>query len=215
MFGALIVVLLLAVLGGNLFSPSHWHKDFKVQLGLDLSSGTEVAMLAKTPNGSVPSAQEMNETISIITSRVNGSGNSGATVQTQGSNIVNVSVPGATTSQVVQLVSTTALLRFRQVLLTASGATTTSGAAPSASASPGPSASSSASASPSSSPKASSSPTPKASGTTKTSAKIVPAASPSASASAGTSPKATSSASAHASATPSASASPSASAAAP
>ena len=35
---ALIVIMLLGVLGGNLFSPGQWHKDFKVGLGLDLSS---------------------------------------------------------------------------------------------------------------------------------------------------------------------------------
>jgi preprotein translocase subunit SecD len=62
--GALIVIMLLGVLGGNLFSPGHWHKDFKVGLGLDLSSGTQVTMKATTPTGGIPSSAEMNEAIS-------------------------------------------------------------------------------------------------------------------------------------------------------
>ncbi len=210
--------MLLGVLGGDLLSPSHWHKDFRIQLGLDLSSGTEVTMIAQTPNGKTPSSQEMSEAVSIITSRVNGTGNSGATVQTQGSNIINVSVPGKPASQVVTLVSTTALLRFRQVLREAPGTTTTpatnptpsASTSPSPSASPRPSSSSTAKASPSPSASAAAVGTGQSS-SAATSAKIVPdasaSASPGASASAGASAHASSSPSAHASASPSPSAS--------
>jgi len=170
---ALILIMLLGIVGGNLFSPSQWHKDFRIGLGLDLSSGTQVTMLATTPTGGTPSSAELNEAISIITSRVNGTGNSGATVQTQGNDIITVSVPGKTTQQTVNLVSTTALLRFRQVLLYqayqgASPSTTapSTSATPSSSASPSASASSSARATPSTS----------ATSTASTSAKIIPAA---------------------------------------
>jgi len=195
--GALIVIMLLGILGGNLFSPSQWHKDFKVGLGLDLSSGTQVTMRATTPTGGIPSTAEMNEAISIILARVNGTGNSGAQVQTEGNQDLNVSVPGKTTEQTEALVSTTALLNFRQTLLFQpyTGATTPS-------ATPTPSASPSAKASPSASATPTPTPTPSTSSTAKTSAKIVPDAKASA----------TPSASASAKATPSASASPSPSA---
>jgi preprotein translocase subunit SecD len=195
--------MLLGVLGGNLFSPSNWHKDFKVGLGLDLSSGTVVIMKATTPNGGIPAAGEMDAAKSIILSRVNGTGNSGATVQTQGNDILTVSVPGKTTQQTVQLVSSTALLRFRPVLL--EQAYTGTSTSPSASASPSGSASPSASASHSAS--TSASPTASATSTAKTSAKIVPAATAGASAS----PTASASATAHSSASPSPSASSSSS----
>jgi preprotein translocase subunit SecD len=186
--GALIVIMLLGILGGNLLSPSQWHKDFKVGLGLDLSSGTQVTMKATTPTGGIPSSTEMNEAISIILARVNGTGNSGAQVQTEGNQDLNVSVPGKTTEQTEALVSTTALLNFRQTLLFEpyTGATT-----PSASPSPSPSASPSASAK--ASPSASASPTPSTSSTAKTSAKIVPDAKASASASAKATPSASAS----------------------
>ena len=34
---AVIVLLFLAIVGGNIGSPGHWSKDFKVKLGLDLT----------------------------------------------------------------------------------------------------------------------------------------------------------------------------------
>jgi preprotein translocase subunit SecD len=113
---ALIVIMLVGILGGSLLRPAHWQKDFKVGLGLDLSSGTQLTMGATTPTGGNPSGTEMNEAKSIILARINGSGNSGAVVQTEGSRDLNVSVPGQTDEQTENLVKT-ALMTFRQVLL--------------------------------------------------------------------------------------------------
>ncbi|HJY65360.1 MAG TPA: hypothetical protein VJ254_01425, partial [Streptosporangiaceae bacterium] len=177
---ALIVIMLLALLGGNLFSPSQWHNDFRVGLGLDLSSGTVLSMKATTLSGGTPSASDLNEAKSIILSRVNASGNTGAQVQTEGNDILNVSVPGKTSEQTEKLVSETAVLNFRQTLLyqpySATGNTT-----PATSASPSASASASPSSSASSTAKATPSPSASATSTASTSAKIVPAASSSAS----------------------------------
>jgi preprotein translocase subunit SecD len=192
---ALIVIMLLTLAGGDLFSPSQWHKDFRVGLGLDLSSGTVLSMKATTLSGGVPSASELNEAKTIILSRVNASGNTGAEVQSEGNNILNVSVPGKTSEQTEELVSETALLNFRQTLLYQPYSTTPS--TPAASASPSASASASPSASASSTAKATPSPSASATSTAKTSAKIVPAASSSAS------PTASGTASPSASASPS------------
>jgi preprotein translocase subunit SecD len=204
---ALIVIMLVGLLGSNLFSPGHWHKDFRIGLGLDLSSGTQLSMKATTLSGGLPTNGDMQEAISIILARVNGSGNTGAEVQTEGSNILNVSVPGKTVQQTANLVSETALLMFRQTLLFQqyTGATSSASAPATPSATPSASASPSATASPSAHPAA----TPGATATASTAAKIVQAsASPTASGTA--SP--TASASASGTASPSASASPSPSA---
>jgi preprotein translocase subunit SecD len=204
---ALIVIMLLSLLGGNLFSPGQWHKDFRIGLGLDLSGGTELSMKATTLSGGLPTNGDMQEAITIILARVNGTGNTGAEVQTEGANILNVSVPGKTVQQTANLVSETALLMFRQTLLFQqyTGTTTSASASASPSATPSASASSSATASPSSQPSA----TPGATATASTSAKIVQAsASPTASGAA--SPTASASASTSASASASASPSPSA-----
>jgi preprotein translocase subunit SecD len=200
----LIVAMLLGVLGPKLFAPSQWEHRFKVGLGLDLSSGTQVTLQAQTLSGKAPSADEMNAAVGVIEGRVNGTGNSGAQVQPQGTDLIIVTVPGKGSQQTIQLVSSTALLMFRQVLLYepySATSTTTPAATPSASAS------ASASASPSASGTSSAKATPSASATStaKTSAKIVPAAS------ASSSPSATASASGSASTSPSASASASAS----
>ena len=116
---ALIVVLLLAILGSDLASPGSWSKNFRVHLGLDLTSGTTVELRAVKPGGRAPTATDMQQAIQIMENRVNASGTTEAQVQQQGSDIINVSVPGQSAQQVVNLVSQTAELQFRQVLLAA------------------------------------------------------------------------------------------------
>jgi preprotein translocase subunit SecD len=112
----IIVVMLVAVTGADAFHPGRWQQQFKVGLGLDLSSGTELVLQAQTPQGQPPSAAAMNQAQSILLSRVNGTGTSGAQVQQQGGDLINVSVPRAS-AQVLNLVGGTAQMRFRQVLL--------------------------------------------------------------------------------------------------
>jgi preprotein translocase subunit SecD len=154
----LIVILLLGVLGGALAQPSHWHHRFKVGLGLDLSSGTTLTLKAVAPPGTSATAlsNDMATAQSIMLSRVNGAGFSGPSVTTQGTDLITVTVPGQGSQQVFDLVGTTALLRFRQVLLEADNysSSTTPTPTPSATPTPTPTPSSSAK------PKASSSPTP-------------------------------------------------------
>jgi preprotein translocase subunit SecD len=163
LLAGLIVALILAIVGGDLASPGHWHRHFRVHLGLDLTSGTTVALQAVKPGGGTPTATEMQQAIQIMDNRVNGAGVTEAQVVQQGSDIINVSVPGQSAQAVVAKVSRTAELLFRQVLLVAPN---TSAATPSASPTP------SASASPSSTPSAS--PSPSASGTASSAASATP-----------------------------------------
>ncbi|HEY7361857.1 MAG TPA: protein translocase subunit SecD, partial [Streptosporangiaceae bacterium] len=182
---ALIVVLVLAILGSNLASPGSWSKNFRVHLGLDLTSGTTVELRAVKPGGRTPTAADMQQAIQIMENRVNASGTTEAQVQQQGSDIINVSVPGQSAQQVVNLVSQTAELQFRQVLLAAPN---TGAAAPApASPTPVPSVSPSASATPSASASAQAAGGPGAAGggpqELARRARALPAASPSPSAS--------------------------------
>src|SRR5208282_3660884 len=131
-------------LGGKLFSPSQWQQQFKVGLGLDLSSGTQVTLQAQTLSGKPPSTASMSAAVDVIESRVNGTGNSGAQVQPQGTDLLVVTVPGARSKQTIQLVSQTALLMFRQVLLYQPYSATSASPRASASPSASPSASSTA-----------------------------------------------------------------------
>jgi preprotein translocase subunit SecD len=193
----LILIMLISITGKETFSPGNWHKQFKVGLGLDLSSGTQVVLQAHDAKGA-PSSAEMSEATSVLLSRVNGTGNTGAQVQQIGSDLLEVTVPGQPPESTIQLVSTTAKMAFRPVLLAApyTGSTTsTPTTSPSATPSSTPKASSTAS--PTTSATASSSP--KAS-TSDVSAKL--ASTPSPTADASTTPKATSTPKASATPTP-------------
>ena len=158
----LIVVLLLGVLAGSLAQPSSWHKRFKVGLGLDLSSGTTVTLRAIPPKGTTPAqlTNDMSTAQSIMTSRVDGAGFNGASVTTQGTDLINVTVPGQGSAKVVNLVGTTAQLRFRQVLLEAENYAPATTPTPTPSASPTPTPTPTPTPSASATPKASASPTP-------------------------------------------------------
>jgi preprotein translocase subunit SecD len=194
-------VMLAGVLGGNIGNPGHWHKSFKVGLGLDLSWGTQITLKAIPAKGQTQVDQgAMSKAKQIMLSRINGSGFSGASVVQQGANDIVVSVPHQNATQVTNLVGATAQLAFRQVLLGAPNTVTSSATKPT------PTPSAKASASPSASPSASA--TPSAGGTGQAvGARALPAASPKA--------KASPSASATPSATSSPSPSPSASAGPP
>jgi preprotein translocase subunit SecD len=210
--GALIVVLFLLIVGSNAFQPASWaHKDFKVSLGLDLTSGTTVSLTAVAPHHTIPKATEMQQALAIMQSRVYGAGYTNAQVVQQGNNVITVSVPGAAAQQVVNLVGQTAQLRFRQVLLVApntGGVAATPSPSASAPATPTPSASSTVKASPSASASSSAhaAGAPGAAGTQEMAsrARALPAASATPTASASATP--TASASATPSATPSAAA---------
>jgi preprotein translocase subunit SecD len=84
---------------------------WKPALGLDLQGGTQITLTAK---GNV-SRDNLNEAANIIDSRVNGSGVSEATVNTQGSNQIVVQIPGNTSNSLIQTVVRQAQLRFRLV----------------------------------------------------------------------------------------------------
>jgi preprotein translocase subunit SecD len=116
---AIIVLLLLAIVGTNIGSPGKWSKDFHILLGLDLTSGTQVALQAEAPHGKTPSQQNMNTAVQIMLNRVDAGGFTEASVVPQGTNIINVAVPGQNSQAVVKLVEQTAELLFRQVLLQA------------------------------------------------------------------------------------------------
>jgi len=176
----IIIIMLAGIIGKDAAHPGSWHKDFKIGLGLDLSSGTTVTLKAVTPNSTkAPSQTAMNEARSIILNRVNGAGFTGAQVQQQGPDIITVAVPGKGAQQVENLVGRTALLRFRQVLLVAPNLSTAT--TPSATPTPTPSASASPSATKGakkSAAKATASPTPTGSPSPTASSTASPSATP-------------------------------------
>jgi preprotein translocase subunit SecD len=200
---ALVLIMLISITGNQTFNPGNWQHQFKVGLGLDLSSGTELVLNAATSKGTAPSSGDMQTAVTVLESRVNGTGNSGAQVQQVGSNQITVTVPGELSSDFVNLITSTAQLSFRQVLLEEPY----TGTPASASASPSPSASGSASgtATPTTSPSATKSASATASASAKASADAESAKLASSSPTATATAKATATASSTAKATPTAS----------
>jgi len=84
---------------------------WKPALGLDLEGGTQITLTAK---GSV-AKDNLQQAANIIDARVNGSGVSEASVNTQGNGEIVVQVPGTTKNSLIQTVVRQAQLRFRLV----------------------------------------------------------------------------------------------------
>jgi len=82
---ALVGVYLLVFLTGN--------KEAKPKLGIDLQGGTRVTLTARTPDGSKPTRDALDQALQIISARVNGLGVSGSEVVIDGDNLV-ITVPG-------------------------------------------------------------------------------------------------------------------------
>ena len=102
----LIGVYLLVFLTGD--------KQAKPKLGIDLQGGTRVTLTARTPDGSAPTREALNQAQQIISARVNGLGVSGSEVVIDGSNLV-ITVPGNDSSEARNL-GQTARLYIRPVI---------------------------------------------------------------------------------------------------
>lgn len=63
------------------------------KLGIDLQGGTRVTLTARTPDGTAPTRESLNQAQQIISSRVDGLGVSGSEVVIDGDNLV-ITVPG-------------------------------------------------------------------------------------------------------------------------
>ena len=96
---------------------------FTPKLALDLEGGTQIILTPKLEEGADArsvTSDDMNEAISIIRQRVDASGVAEAEISTLGSNNIVVAIPGDTDESILNLVRTSATMRFRPVLTTGS-----------------------------------------------------------------------------------------------
>ncbi len=89
-------------------------KKAEPKLGIDLQGGTRVTLTARTPDGSRPTRDALNQAQQIISDRVNGLGVSGSEVIIDGDNLV-ITVPGDDSSDARSL-GQTARLYIRPVI---------------------------------------------------------------------------------------------------
>ena len=125
------LAVILVALYATMFGVHATHP----RLAIDLAGGTSAVFTADMPNGGTPTSGDMGQAVGIMQERVNGYGVSEATVTQEGSNTIDVEIPGQYSQTTVDAIGATAHLYFRPVLTETAAGSTTSTASPSASAS--------------------------------------------------------------------------------
>ncbi|GAA1693268.1 protein translocase subunit SecD [Microbacterium sediminicola] len=106
-------------LGVYVFQQSSWVPE----LALDLQGGTQIILEAQTADGADPSAEQLNQAVTIIRQRVDASGVGEAEVTTEGGKNIVVQIPGDADEQTRQRIEASAQLQLRAVLYAGSPAT--------------------------------------------------------------------------------------------
>ena len=111
-----ILALVLVAMGVWTYWPG---KSATPQLGLDLRGGTQVILTPRVTDGATLTTDQINQTVEIIRARVDAFGVAEAEVTTQGQGAgatILVSIPGASSQQILDSLRSTAKLAFRPVL---------------------------------------------------------------------------------------------------
>lgn len=116
--GVIIAVLTAVLAGGNLAGQASWAP----KLALDLEGGTQMILAPRVEGDSAISEDQLNQAVSIIRQRVDGSGVSEAEISTQSGRNVVVSLPGTPSPETRQLIQASADMNFRPVILAGDGA---------------------------------------------------------------------------------------------
>jgi preprotein translocase subunit SecD len=109
-----LALFLVLLVGAYLLVFLTGDKKAEPKLGIDLQGGTRVTLTARTPDGSRPTRDALNQAQTIISDRVNGLGVSGSEVIIDGDNLV-ITVPGNESSEARNL-GQTARLYIRPVI---------------------------------------------------------------------------------------------------
>jgi preprotein translocase subunit SecD len=92
--------------------------SFAPELALDLQGGTQLILTPTIGEGETASLEQLNQAVSIIRQRIDGSGVGEAQVTVQGEQNIVVAIPGIPDANTLQLIKASALLEFRPVLVT-------------------------------------------------------------------------------------------------
>ena len=120
--GLLIVTAILFginAIGVHVFKQSSWVPE----LALDLQGGTQIILEARTPDGAAPTAEQMEQAVSIIRQRVDASGVGESDVTTQAGNQIVVQIPGQADDETRARIEASAQMQLRPVLFYGGAAT--------------------------------------------------------------------------------------------
>ncbi len=96
--------------------------SYTPELALDLQGGTQIILTPTVADGDQASAEQLNQAVTIIRQRIDGSGVGEAQVTVQGNQNIVVAIPGTPDATTLQLIRASALLEFRPVIAQASSA---------------------------------------------------------------------------------------------
>ncbi len=107
----------MAALFGAIAAGSRWSDaSWTPQLALDLEGGTQLILAPVTEGGEEITDETIAQAIEVIRQRVDGSGVAEAEITSQGGTNIVVALPGNPSQETLDLVRTSAQMRFRPVL---------------------------------------------------------------------------------------------------
>ncbi len=110
--GVLLAALFGAIAAGTRWSDASWSP----QLALDLEGGTQLILTPVAEGGEEITDETISQAIEIIRQRVDSSGVAEAEITSQGGSNIVVALPGRPSEETLDLVRTSAQMRFRPVL---------------------------------------------------------------------------------------------------
>lgn len=140
---AWLLVIIVALIGGNAASVLWNEGSWTPRLALDLEGGTQLTLTPQLSSGQSVSQEQLDQAVGIIRQRVDAAGVSESEINTQGGQNIVVSIPGTPDEATLQRIRSSAKLEFRAVLtadLASSSTIGEEGAEGDPSASPSPSA---------------------------------------------------------------------------
>jgi preprotein translocase subunit SecD len=99
--------------------------SYTPELALDLQGGTSIILTPTLADGATVIPEQLDQAVSIIRARIDGSGVGEALVGVQGGQNIIVEIPGSPDATTLQLIKASALLEFRPVITFASSVTPT------------------------------------------------------------------------------------------
>nr|WP_220476164.1 protein translocase subunit SecD [Microcella alkalica] len=140
---AWLLVIIVALIGGNAASVLWDEGSWTPRLALDLEGGTQLTLTPQLSSGQSVSQEQLDQAVGIIRQRVDAAGVSESEINTQGGQNIVVSIPGTPDEATLERIRSSAKLEFRAVLtadLASSSTIGEEGAEVDPSASPSPSA---------------------------------------------------------------------------
>ncbi|MDO8338452.1 MAG: protein translocase subunit SecD [Microcella sp.] len=113
---AWLLVIIIALIGGNAASVLWNEGSWTPRLALDLEGGTQLTLTPQLSSGQSVSQEQLDQAVGIIRQRVDAAGVSESEINTQGGQNIVVSIPGTPDEATLQRIRSSAKLEFRAVL---------------------------------------------------------------------------------------------------